>query len=81
MISDEELIEGAVFSPNIGAKCPASELPLFEPDAAATEPNDKALIDIIRKELQAMNHAHARSLRCYGSNRRHGEAAHAGVSS
>ena len=60
VISDEELIEGAVFSPNIGAKCPASELPLFEPDAAATEPNDKALIDIIRKELQAMNHAHAR---------------------
>ena len=60
----QELIEGAHFSPSISSKCPASELPVFEPPPTQSTqgalPNDKALVDAVQKELSALNATHAK---------------------
>ena len=63
VISDEELIEGAHFSPNLATKCPAASLPLFQPPPPTqltVPPRDEELEREVRRELAALNHTHAR---------------------
>ena len=62
VISDEELIEGAVFTSTLGTKCPKAELPIFtaEATAAAGAPNDRRIVDEAREEIRTLNSIHAR---------------------
>lgn len=63
VVSDEELIEGAVFPESLATKCPAGALPIFEPpppQSMQKPPTDESLLRELRVELQALNHTHAR---------------------
>ena len=58
-----QLIEGATFSAAFGAKCPASELPLFAPTFAPGEHDDHALLQDSRREVQSLLRAPRRPRR------------------